>query len=223
MNKNLSKQLKEQQADKILLQAIAASADADAFLILYNRYSQRLLQYFYNVTDNADTAFDLSQNFWLNIWQNASQLIYENMDSAESLFFNMATKRIADYYRSPQCSKEIPLDDFPNLSDNYASPSSPEADYYAEEIRKITEKVLSKYPELDKQVFIYQKELDYPAQRTASQFNISIHNEGSALPVQTGRVLLQPAHVHLLLQPIIANSHNQHNRYIRSKRNPEIS
>ena len=37
MNKNLSKQLKEQQADKILLQAIAASADADAFLILYNR------------------------------------------------------------------------------------------------------------------------------------------------------------------------------------------
>ena len=92
MNKNLSKQLKEQQADKILLQAIAASADADAFLILYNRYSQRLLQYFYNVTDNADTAFDLSQNFWLNIWQNASQLIYENMDSAESLFFNMATK-----------------------------------------------------------------------------------------------------------------------------------
>ena len=31
MNKNLSKQLKEQQADKILLQAIAASADADAF------------------------------------------------------------------------------------------------------------------------------------------------------------------------------------------------
>ena len=69
MNKNLSKQLKEQQADKILLQAIAASADADAFLILYNRYSQRLLQYFYNVTDNADTAFDLSQNFWLNIWQ----------------------------------------------------------------------------------------------------------------------------------------------------------
>ena len=176
MNKNLSKQLKEQQADKILLQAIAASVDADAFLILYNRYSQRLLQYFYNVTDNADTAFDLSQNFWLNIWQNASQLIYENMDSAESLFFNMATKRIADYYRSPQCSKEIPLDDFPNLSDNYASPSSPEADYYAEEIRKITEKVLSKYPELDKQVFIYQKELDYPAQRTASQFNISIES-----------------------------------------------
>ena len=57
MNKNLSKQLKEQQADKILLQAIAASADADAFLILYNRYSQRLLQYFYNVTDNADTGY----------------------------------------------------------------------------------------------------------------------------------------------------------------------
>ncbi len=44
------------------------------------------------------------------------------------------------------------------------------------EIRKITEKVLNKYPELDKQVFICQKELDYPAQRTASQFNISIES-----------------------------------------------
>lgn len=176
MNKNLSKQLKEQQADKILLQAIATSADADAFLILYNRYGQRLLKYFYSAVSNADDVFDLSQNFWLNIWLNASRLIYEDKDSVENLFFNMAARRIADYYRSSKCSKEIPLDDFPNLSDNGASPSSPESNYYAEEIHKITEKVLSKYPELDKQIFIYQKELDYPAQRTASQLNISIES-----------------------------------------------
>lgn len=174
MNKNQSKQLKEQQADKILLQAIATSANAEAFLILYNRYGQRLLQYFYSAVNNADDIFDLSQNFWLNIWINAPKLIYEDKGSVENLFFNMAARRIADYYRSSKCNKEIPLDDFPNLSDNGSSPLSPEADYCAEEIRKITEKVLNKYPELDKQIFICQKELDYPAQRTASQFNISI-------------------------------------------------
>ena len=88
----------------------------------------------------------------------------------------MATKRVVDYYRSPKCSKESPLDDFLNLPDNDSSSSSPESDYCAGEIRKITEKVLNKYPELDKQVFICQKELDYPAQRTASQFNISIES-----------------------------------------------
>ena len=174
MNKNVSNQLKKLQADRILLQAIATSADSEAFLILYDRYGQKLLRYFDNVTNDTDTALDLSQNFWLYIWQNASRLIYENMDSAESLFFNMATKRVVDYYRSPKCSKESPLDDFLNLPDNDSSSSSPESDYCAGEIRKITEKVLNKYPELDKQVFICQKELDYPAQRTASQFNISI-------------------------------------------------
>ena len=173
MNKNVSNQLKKLQADRILLQAIATSADSEAFLILYDRYGQKLLRYFDNVTNDTDTALDLSQNFWLYIWQNASRLIYENMDSAESLFFNMATKRVVDYYRSPKCSKESPLDDFLNLPDN---DSSPESDYCAGEIRKITEKVLNKYPELDKQVFICQKELDYPAQRTASQFNISIES-----------------------------------------------
>ena len=176
MNKNVSNQLKKLQADRILLQAIATSADSEAFLILYDRYGQKLLRYFDNVTNDTDTALDLSQNFWLYIWQNASRLIYENMDSAESLFFNMATKRVVDYYRSPKCSKESPLDDFLNLPDNDSSSSSPESDYCAGEIRKITEKVLNKYPELDKQVFIYQKELDYPAQRTASQFNISIES-----------------------------------------------
>lgn len=176
MNRNQSKRLKKQQTDRILLQAVVTSADAEAFFILYNRYGERLLRYFYNVTNDADTAFDLSQNFWLYIWQNASRLIYDDMDSAESLFFNMATKRVADYYRSPRCTKEVPLDDFLNLCDNGPSSSSSESDCYAEEIRKITEKVLSKYPELDKQIFIYQKELDYPAQRTASQFNISIES-----------------------------------------------
>ena len=176
MNKNVSNQLKKLQADRILLQAIATSADSEAFLILYDRYGQKLLRYFDNVTNDTDTALDLSQNFWLYIWQNASRLIYENMDSAESLFFNMATKRVVDYYRSPKCSKESPLDGFLNLPDNDSSSSSPEPDYCAGEIRKITEKVLNKYPELDKQVFICQKELDYPAQRTASQFNISIES-----------------------------------------------
>lgn len=176
MNKNVSNQLKKLQADRILLQAIATSADSEAFLILYDRYGQKLLRYFDNVTNDTDTALDLSQNFWLYIWQNASRLIYENMDSAESLFFNMATKRVVDYYRSPKCSKESPLDDFLNLPDNDSSSSSPESDYCAGEIRKITEKVLNKYPELDKQVFICQKELDYPAQRTASQFNICIES-----------------------------------------------
>ena len=176
MNKNVSNQLKKLQADRILLQAIATSADSEAFLILYDRYGQKLLRYFDNVTNDTDTALDLSQNFWLYIWQNASRLIYENMDSAESLFFNMATKRVVDYYRSPKCSKESPLDGFLNLPDNESSSSSPESDYCAGEIRKITEKVLNKYPELDKQVFICQKELDYPAQRTASQFNISIES-----------------------------------------------
>ena len=176
MNKNVSNQLKKLQADRILLQAIATSADSEAFLILYDRYGQKLLRYFDNVTNDTDTALDLSQNFWLYIWQNASRLIYENMDSAESLFFNMATKRVVDYYRSPKCSKESPLDDFLNLPDNDSSSSSPESDYCAGEIRKITEKVLNKYPELAKQVFICQKELDYPAQRTASQFNISIES-----------------------------------------------
>ena len=176
MNKNVSNQLKKLQADRILLQAIATSADSEAFLILYDRYGQKLLRYFDNVTNDTDTALDLSQNFWLYIWQNASRLIYENMDSAESLFFNMATKRVVDYYRSPKCSKESPLDDFLNLPDNDSSSSSPESDYCAGEIRKITEKVLNKYPELDKQVCMCQKELDYPAQRTASQFNISIES-----------------------------------------------
>lgn len=176
MNKNVSNQLKKLQADRILLQAIATSADSEAFLILYDRYGQKLLRYFDNVTNDTDTALDLSQNFWLYIWQNASRLIYENMDSAESLFFNMATKRVVDYYRSPKCSKESPLDGFLNLPDNDSSSSSPESDYCAGEIRKITEKVLNKYPELNKQVFICQKELDYPAQRTASQFNISIES-----------------------------------------------
>lgn len=34
MNKNVSNQLKKLQADRILLQAIATSADSEAFLIL---------------------------------------------------------------------------------------------------------------------------------------------------------------------------------------------
>ena len=129
MNKNVSNQLKKLQADRILLQAIATSADSEAFLILYDRYGQKLLRYFDNVTNDTDTALDLSQNFWLYIWQNASRLIYENMDSAESLFFNMATKRVVDYYRSTKSCKENPLDEFHNLPYNESYSSSHESDY----------------------------------------------------------------------------------------------
>ena len=173
MNNIQSKQLKKQQTDKVLLQAIATSADSEAFLILYNRYAKGLLRYFCRAVDNTEDIFDLSQNFWLHIWQNASQLIYEDYDSVENLFHSIAVKRVTDYYRSATRNREVPLDDFYNLSDKELSSSSPEIDYYSEEIRKITENVLSKYPDMDKQIFVCQKELNYPAQQTASLLNTS--------------------------------------------------
>lgn len=175
MDKSLLKQMKRQQTDTELLRAISASSDTDAFLVLYNRYGQRLLQYFYQALHDKEAIFDLSQNFWLFVWQNASQLIYEGNDSVEKLFFNMAVKRVADYYRSFTYKREVSLDNFLDLdlSSRESSLSLPESNCYSKEITEIIEKVLDKYPELDKQVFICQKELDYPAQQTADLFHIS--------------------------------------------------
>lgn len=174
MNKILLKLPERQLTDNALLQAIATSADTKAFLTLYDRYSQRILQYFRRAIDDVDAVRDLSQNFWLHIWLNASRLIYEGNDSVEKIFFSMAARRIADYYRSPGYKRDASLDDSPTVSQEESTLPSPESDCYSEEIRSVTERVLDKYPELDKQIFICQKELDYPAQQTASLFDISV-------------------------------------------------
>ncbi|MDR1730429.1 MAG: sigma-70 family RNA polymerase sigma factor [Prevotellaceae bacterium] len=164
-------------SDKELLEAIADSRNETAFTILYNRYAKLIFKYLHSSVAEEDLISDISQNLWLYIWSNAGKLVaYPSTGSIKWLLLNMATRRVADFYRISSGRRIISLE---NLSEHFLNEhaiDSLEAKVYAKEIEHITQKVLERYPDIDKKCFLYQKQLNYTAAKTAHLLSISEAN-----------------------------------------------
>ncbi len=104
-------------SDKELLEAIANNRNATAFTILYNRYAKLIFKYLHSAVSEESIISDISQNLWIYIWSNAGKLLeYPSTVSIKGLLLNMATRRVADFYRISSGRRIVSIE---NLSEHF--------------------------------------------------------------------------------------------------------
>lgn len=161
-------------SDKELLEAIANQGSELAFNTLYNRYAKYIFKCLHASVADEGVVSDISQNMWLYVWLSAGRLlVYPENVSIKGLLANIATKRIADYYRVSSGQRTVSIEGLSGYFLNEYISDSPESEMYANEISIITQKLLARYPDIDQKCFIYQKHLNYGAAKTAALLGIS--------------------------------------------------
>jgi RNA polymerase sigma-70 factor (ECF subfamily) len=91
--------------DKILTLR-AGHGDAEAFGILFDRYSKRIYRYIYFKVTVKETAEDLASHCFLKIWEQINNGL--KVKNFRSLVYRIARNLVIDYYRTRE-REELPL------------------------------------------------------------------------------------------------------------------
>lgn len=79
--------------------------DEQAFKILYESYSNRLLGYLIKFTKSEDDAAEILQETFMRIWNNRKTL--DPLKSFRSYLFRIASNLVYDYFRAKALKKKI--------------------------------------------------------------------------------------------------------------------
>jgi RNA polymerase sigma-70 factor, ECF subfamily len=97
------------QSDETTL-VIAASDDAEAFGILYERYVTRIYTYIYYRTGNSDDAEDLTARVFFRAMRHIGNYRHRGLPFSAWLY-RIAHNLVANWHRDHSRRKEVPLDE----------------------------------------------------------------------------------------------------------------
>ncbi len=83
--------------DRILTDRIVAG-DADAFGILFNRYSKKIYRFAFFRIKEQETIDDIVNDVFLQFWQMCQSGTY--IDNTKALIYKITRNKIIDYYRT---------------------------------------------------------------------------------------------------------------------------
>lgn len=91
--------------DKTLLLK-ATQGNAEAFGLLFDKYSKKIYRFIYYKVPNTEIAEDLSSQCFLKIWEQISD--GQKIKKFQSWIYRIARNLVVDYYRNRQ-KEELPL------------------------------------------------------------------------------------------------------------------
>lgn len=89
--------------DRQLLVQIAAR-DESAFRELYDRYRRLFFGWAFSKLNDEDSACDITQEFWLEVWKNAAKIPCNSAGYAKDYLLRQLSFRIIDHLRG-QCKR----------------------------------------------------------------------------------------------------------------------
>jgi len=98
----------EQVVDEILVMD-CQSGRAEALEILVSRWQRRLWQYAYNLTGDAEAAWDITQESWLGIIRGICRL--NDPARFRPWAYRIATNKANDWIRKSKAEKQISIDE----------------------------------------------------------------------------------------------------------------
>ena len=91
--------------DKILLLK-ASQGDAEAFGLLFDKYSKKIYRFIYFKVSNPEIAEDITSQCFLRVWEQIGT--EQKIRKFQSWLYRVARNLVIDYYRSRQ-KEELPL------------------------------------------------------------------------------------------------------------------
>lgn len=159
------------QSDELLIDKIL-ERDAEAFEVLWARYSASVRQHIIRTVQDESAAEDLVQEAFLRLWTSVEQ--WDGRGSFKGWFFRIATNLALNYLRTLRRRKqqplEIPPDDFDDADESAPDPDwmidtslpSPDAMLEQAEQSNLLWRLVEELPAEKRDVLqlVYQKEMN---------------------------------------------------------------
>ncbi|WPP51915.1 RNA polymerase sigma-70 factor [Catalinimonas niigatensis] len=158
---------KETYDENVLISQLR-QGDEEAFEVLYNRYWEKLLTLTYHRTGSMETAKELLQDVFANLWRRRHQLHIQTTFAA--YIFSAMKYTILDYIRS-QAVKEKYIE---AIKKTFIESDNTTLDFMAyDELNAMLEKEINKLPEKCQEVFRLSRMEHYSNKEIAEKLLIS--------------------------------------------------
>lgn len=180
--------------DRELLKQIAGK-DRQAFRLLYDRYRRLFFGWTFSRLHDEDTACDVMQDFWLEVWSSAARIPCNDQGMAKDYLLRRLTFRIIDQLRI-QCRRlEITDEMLIQQKIGLLSYTHVQEDLDFEELQRIIGEILRDLPPLLQKVYEMRCIRNLSAKETAYALGIAestVYNSlSSAVSVLRRELTLQ--------------------------------
>ncbi len=178
----------------------AAKNNPEAFGLLYEKYSERVFNFFYfHVNFRRDVAEDLRQETFLKAFTKISQFEFtHNTASYLTYLLTIAHNALVNYYRD--CDKTVSLDEQPELAESVTTTIEAHLDL------DVIKKAIHELPLYEKEVFL----LRYEIQLSITEIAQAIQKTENAVKLMLSRVRKKLAkHPSLKDMFILQHGYNQ--------------
>lgn len=158
-------------SDEELLNAIAGK-DENAFNLLYKRYCQTLFNWVLYRTGNRIISEEISQIFWVSVWNNPLKIRVDTKKSAKGFLFNLLNFCMLDYLKSPEFKKYSSCGEYQDEIEDDYSYLHIEEELNAKDIYGLINEVLEDIPELTKKIYILRRQQNYSVEETADYLSV---------------------------------------------------
>jgi RNA polymerase sigma-70 factor (ECF subfamily) len=134
---------KTEISDQSLLFEVTENNDNDAFRILFDRYSGRLLNLIYRMIQNYEDSNDILQETFIRIYKNRHECY--KMKNFKGWVYTVSLNLARDYLRLRKRKKEVTLNENINRSTNCNPLKNSEKKEAKRKILKAMKKLSSKY------------------------------------------------------------------------------
>lgn len=159
--------------DKELLEAIARK-DVKAYNQFYNKYSDWLYDWALGRIGDEDIADDISQNFWILLWEEPGTVKLDENASAKRFLLHLFNLRMIDYLRAAS-TRLLSLKGHRSIAEisEISSYTHVYEDFELTEFNNILNSIIDGLPETLREIFtlLYKEELS--VKETAKRLNMN--------------------------------------------------
>ena len=143
---------REMKEDRELI-VLCARGDEDAFTILYNRYKDRLLNYFYRLFGTRERAEEVMQETFVRVWRGASG--FQGKEASFSTWLYTISHHLAASELRKRHYPSIPLSKEPKMEQLIeANEASFEQQLIRKEEREIVKRSILRLPHRQREVIV---------------------------------------------------------------------
>lgn len=153
-------------SDEELMLKVRDERDELAFELLVQRYKRSLLNFIYRFIGDRDTAEDLAQDVFLQVWKNANS--YMPISKFSTFIFTIAKNICLNAIAKPKIMSDNSTEAAYNEDDVPSNQSSPEDDILSSEQEEIIKKAVAKLSPEHRMVFILTEYHGFSYQEVAS-------------------------------------------------------